>query len=166
MLQTKKGRLMLSSKCAICGSKKSKFMKEQEGKGLLSNLGDVFMPELHLKETGLPGFSNSACGPFTKSKQRIQKFIQTEVTNYIYKNDLDKACFQHDTAYDKYKDLTKITQSDKYLRDKAFETARNPKYNGYQRGLAAMVYKIFDKKTFGAAIKSISNQQLESLFFF
>ena len=58
--------------------------------------GDKFMPEMHLKQ---PGFTYSACGPFTKNKERIQKFMQTGNTNYIYKNDLDKACFQHDTAY-------------------------------------------------------------------
>ena len=96
--------------------------------------GDKFMPEMHLKQTE---FTYSACGPFTKNKERIQKFMQTRNANYIYKNDLDKACFQHDMAYGKY--LTKITQSDKVLRDKAFKTAINPKYDGHQRGLAAMV---------------------------
>ena len=95
------------------------------------------MPEMHLKQ---PGFTYSACGPFTKNKQRIQKFMQTGDTNYIYKNELDKACFQHDMAYGKYKDLKKSTQSDKGLRDKAFEIASNPKYDRYQRGLASMVY--------------------------
>ena len=59
--------------------------------------------------------------------------MQTEGTNYIYKNDLDNACFQHDIAYGKYKDLTNRTQSDKVLRDKYFEIASNPKYDGYQR---------------------------------
>ena len=58
---------------------------------------------MYLKQ---PGFTYSACGPFTKSKERIQKFMETGNTNYIYKNDLDKACFQHDMVYGKYKDLT------------------------------------------------------------
>ena len=98
------------------------------------------MPEMHLKQ---PGFTYSACGPFTKNKQRIQKFMQTGDTNYIYKNELDKACFQHDMAYGKYKDLEKSTQSDKVLSDKAFEIASNPKYDRYQRGLASMVNKFF-----------------------
>ena len=84
------------------------------------------MPEMHLKK---PGFTYSACDPFTKNKERIQKFLQT---GYIYKNDLDIACFQHDMAYGKYKDLNKKTQSDKILRDKAFETASNPKYDGFK----------------------------------
>ena len=64
------------------------------------------MPEMHLKQLG---FTYSACGPFTKHKQRIQKFMQTEDTNYIYKNELDKACFAHDAAYSNSKDMTKIT---------------------------------------------------------
>ena len=72
--------------------------------------------------------------------------MQTRDTNYIYKNGLDKACFQHDMACDKYKDLEKRTQSDKVLKDKAFTITNNPKYDGYQRGLASMVYKFFDKK--------------------
>ena len=64
--------------------------------------GDKFMPEMHLRQ---PCFTYSACGPFTRNKQRIQKFMQTGDTNYIYKSELDKACFQHDMAYGKYKDL-------------------------------------------------------------
>ena len=115
-------------------------MKEIVNKSLLA--GDKFMPEMHLKQ---PGFTYSVCGPFTKSKERIQTFMQTGNTDYIYKNNLDKACFQHDMAYGKYKDLNKITQLDKVLRNKAFEIASNPKYDGYQRGLASMVYKFFDK---------------------
>ena len=66
--------------------------------------------------------------------------MQTGDTNYICKNELDKACFQHDMAYGKYKDLERRPQSDKVLNDKAFEIANNPKYDGYQRGLASMVY--------------------------
>ena len=81
-----------------------------------------------------PGFMYSACDPFTKSKQRIKKFMQTENTNFIYKNELDKACFQHDMAHGKSKDLVKRTQSNKVLKGKAFKIASNPKYDGYQRG--------------------------------
>ena len=66
--------------------------------------GDKYMPEMHLRQ---PGFTYSACGPFNKNKQRTPKLMQTGDTNYIYKNELDKACFQHDMAYDKYKDLEK-----------------------------------------------------------
>ena len=166
--------------------KKSRFMKEQEVKGLLTNLGlktplnkipllgdilfqykmnkiinkfllvgDNFMPEMQLKQLG---FTNSACGPLIKNKERIKKILQTEITDYIYKNDLDKACFQHDMAYRKYKDLNKRTQSDKVLKNKAFEIASNLKYDRYQRGLASMVFKFFDKKSSGSGI--MSNQQL------
>ena len=90
--------------------------------------------------------------------------MQTGKTNYIYKNDLDKACFQHDMAYGEYQDLTKRTQPDKVLKGKAFETASNPKYDGYQRGLASMVFKFFDKKSKGNGIKSMPNQQLAKQF--
>ena len=112
---------------------------------------------MHLRQLG---FNYSACGPFTKNKQRIRKFMQTGDTNYIYKNELDKACLQHDMAYGKYKDLGKRTQSDKVLKDKAFAIANNSKYDGYERRLASMVCKIFDKKSKGSGIKSMPNQQL------
>ena len=99
-------------------------------------VGDKFMPGMHLKQ---PGFTYSACGPFTKNKEKIEKFMQAGNTDFIYRNKLDKACFQHDMAYGKTKDLAKRTQSDKVLRDKAFEIASDPKYDGYQRALASMV---------------------------
>ena len=102
------------------------------------------MQEMHLKQLD---FTYSACGPFTKNKERIEKFMQTGNTDFIYKNEFDKGCFQHDTAYGKSKDLIKRTQSDKVLKDKALEIANNPNYNGYQKGLASMVYKFFDKKS-------------------
>ena len=87
----------------------------------------------------------SACAPFTKNKERIQKSKETGDTGY--KNELDKACFQHDRAYGGVKDLARRTASDKVLGDKAFNIAKYPKYDGYQRGLASMVYKFFDKKS-------------------
>ena len=105
-------------------------------------VGDKLMPEMHLKKAG---FTYSACGPFTKNKEKIEKFMQTGNTNFIYKNELDEACFQHDMAYAKTKDLIKTTQSDKVLKDKAFTIASNPKYDGHQRGLASMVYKFLIK---------------------
>ena len=104
---------------------------------------DKFMPEMHLRQ---PQFVHSACGPFTRYKERIKKFKQTGDTRYIYRNELDKACFQHDSAYADHKDLINRTKSDKILRDKAYDIASNPEYDGYQRGLASMVYKFFDKK--------------------
>ena len=113
------------------------------------------MPEMHLKQ---PRFTYSACGSFTKNKERVQKFIETGDTSYIYKNELDKACFQHDIVYGDFKDLARRTASDKALRDKAFNIAKNLKYDGYQRGLLFMVYTFFDKKSKGGGV----NIQLES----
>ena len=107
-------------------------------------VGDKFMPKMNLRQ---PGVTYSACGPFTKNKERIEKFMQSGNTDFIYENELDKSCCQHDMAYGKSKDLVKRTQSDKVLRDKVFKTASDPKYDGYQRGLASMVYKFFDKKS-------------------
>ena len=105
---------------------------------------DKFMPEMHL---GQPRFVYSAYGPFTRHKERIKEFKRTGDTRYIYRNELDKACFQHDSAYADHKDLINRTEADKVLRDKAYVIASNPKYDGYQRGLASMVYKFFDKKS-------------------
>ena len=90
--------------------------------------------------------------PFTKNKERIQKFKETGGTSYIYKNELDKACFQHDMAYGDFKDIKRRTAFDKILIDKAFNIAKNPKYGGYQKGVASMVYKLFDKKYSGSGI--------------
>ena len=106
--------------------------------------GDNFMLEMHLKQSG---FTYSACDPFIRNKDRIENFMQTGNTDFIYKNELHKACFQDDMAYGKSKDLAKRTQSDERLRDRAFEIASNPKYDEYQRGLATMIYKFFDKKS-------------------
>ena len=104
---------------------------------------DKFMPEMDLRP---PGLTYSACGLFTKNKERIRKFKKTGDTKYIYRNELDKVCFQHDMAYGDFKDLTKRTADDKVLKNKAFNIAKDPKYDGYQRGLASMVYKFLIKR--------------------
>ena len=101
------------------------------------------MPEMHLRQ---PQFVYSACGPFTRHKERIKKFKQIGDTRYIYRNELDKACFQHNSVDADHKDLINRTKSDKVLRDKAYDIASNREYDGYRRGLASMVYKFFDKK--------------------
>ena len=121
--------------------------------------GGKFMPEMHLRQ---PGFIYISCEPFTKNKERMQKFKETEDWGYIYQNKLDKACFQHDAAYENFKYLTRRTTSDKISHDKAFSIATNPKYDGYQRRLASIVYKFFDKKTSGGAIKNenMSNKEV------
>ena len=137
-------------------------MNETVNKFLLT--GDKFLLEMLLKQ---PGFTYSACGLFTKNKEKILKFMLTGNTNYIYKTDLDKAYFQHDMAYGENKDLTKRTQLEKVLRDKAFKIASNPKYDAYQSGLTSMVYEIFDKNPKVSAVRSsdlqifkLSNQKL------
>ena len=119
--------------------------------------GDKFMPEMHLRQ---PRFVYSACGPFTRHKERINEFKSTGDTRYIYRNELDKACFQHDSAYADHKDLINRTEADKVLRDKAYDIASNPKYDGYQRGLASMVYKFFDKKSTGSGAAKPSSSIL------
>ena len=114
--------------------------------------GDKFMPEMHLKQ---PGFTYSACGPFTKNKERIQKFKQTGDSRYIYiyKNELDKACYQHDMAYGDFKDLTKRTAAYKVLTDKAFKRI--------SKRITFYGYKFFDRRTAGSGIKSMpQNEQL------
>ena len=124
-------------------------MNETVNKFLLA--GDKFVPEMHLKQRE---FTYSACGPFTETKERIQEFKETGDTNYIYKNELDKACFQHDMAYGDFKDLTRRTTSDKVFKDKAFNIAKNHKYDEYRRGLAYLVYKFFNKKTPGSCVNT------------
>ena len=118
------------------------------------------MPEMDLRK---PQFTYSACGPLTKHKQRIQKFKETGNTNYIYKSELDKACFADDAAYSDSKYLTKRTITGKIVRDNAFNIAKDPKYDGYQRGLASMVYKFFDKKSKGSGINTKLTRQNQQL---
>ena len=95
---------------------------------------------MHLNQ---PGFTYSACGPFTKSKEIIQKFKETGDTNDIYKNEFDKICFQYDMAYEDFKVLARRTATDKVFKDKAFNIAKNSKNDRYQRNVAAMAYKFF-----------------------
>ena len=117
------------------------------------------MLEMHLIQ---PGFTYSVCGPYTKNKERIKKIKQTGYSRHIYQNELDKACFQHDVTHGDFIDLYRRAAADKLLHDKAFNIAKNPKYDGYQRGLASMVYKLSEEKIYGSGIKNenISNKQL------
>ena len=146
---------MLFSNCAISSKKKTTIIKNTElhnfdefkmnkiiNKFLLT--GDRFMPELHLKH---PGFTYSACGPFTKHREIIQKSRETGKLKHIYRNQLDKAFLAHDAACSDSKDLAeKKTISDKTLRDRAYEIAGNRNYDGYKKALESMVCKFFDKK--------------------
>ena len=117
--------------------------------------GDKFMPEMHLRQ---PQFVYNACGPFTRHKERIKEFKRTGDTRLLYRNELDKACFKHDAAYAKYKDVENRLISDQKLRNSAYAIASNPKYDGYQRGLASMVYKFFDSKVAPLDKKTISGK--------
>ena len=105
--------------------------------------GDKFMPEMHLRQ---PRFVYSACGPFTRHKERIKEFKSTGDSRLLYRKELDKACFKHDAAYAKYKDVEDRLISDQKLRNSAYDIASNPIYDGYQRGLASILYKFFDSK--------------------
>ena len=116
------------------------------------------MPELHLWDPKAKKYS--ACDPFTKHTQRISKFLNTGLLSEIYKDELVKACFGHDAAYNKHKDLKNRTQSDIVLKSKAYEIATDPKIDGFQSGLASMVWKCFDKRSKKALGSGIENKQL------
>ena len=105
--------------------------------------GDKFMAEMNL---GQSQFVYSACGPFTRHRERIKEFKHTADTRLLYRNELDKACFKHTATYAKYKDVENRLISDQKLRNSEYDIASNPKYDGYQRGLASMVCKFFDSK--------------------
>ena len=96
-----------------------------------------------------------------KNKERIQKFKETGDSQYIYQNELDKACFQINMAYGDFKDLNRRTAADKILHEKTFNIAKNPKYDGYQRGFTSIVYKFFDKKSASLADKSTSGSGIK-----
>ena len=102
---------------------------------------------MHLRQ---PGFTYSDSGTFTKNKERIQKFKETGDSRYIYQNEINKVCFQHDMTYGDVKDLTRKTASNKH--DKAFAIDKNPKYDRYKGGLTSIVYIFFNKKTLCGAI--------------
>ena len=138
------------SKCAVCNSKDSKFIEQKEASGFLSSLG--------IRQ---PGFTYSVCGTFTKSKERMQKFKETGDLQQIYQNKLDKVCFKHDMTSRDFKDFTRATAYDKILHDKAFNNAKNPKDDSYQRGLTSIVWKFVDKIAFvGVIINEIMSKRI------
>ena len=161
---TKQNRLMLLSNHAVCGKKKSTFIKNKElsndyikmNKIINKSLpnGDKFMPELHLKQLV---FTYSACGPFTEH----QKLRETGNLKHLCRNKLDKACFAHDSAYSDSSNLAKRTISGKILKDRGYELAGDPRYDGYHRALPSMVYKFFAKKTGSGGI--VNEQLAEEL---
>ena len=108
-------------------------------------VGDKFMTEMHLWDPKAENYS--ACGPFTRYKKRIDVFMKDGRISHILKTRLDTACFQHDSTYAKYKDRLNRKQSDIVLNNKALKIATDPRVNGFQRGLASMVYKFFNERT-------------------
>ena len=170
---------MFSLNCAIFGKKTSTFIKNKELHNFssISNdnfkinkiinrlllIADKFTPELKLKQQGFP---YSACGPCNKHCEGIQKFREA---GNLYKNESDKAFFAQDAAYSDSKDLAKRIISDKILKERADESARNRGYDGYQRALASMFYNFLDKKTGSGAIvtskvrASVNEQLAEEL---
>ena len=110
---------------------------------------------LHFEQ---PGFAYSTCEPFTKHRERIQTFREKGNLKHLYRNELDKACLVNDAIYFDSKDLAKRTILDKSLKDRTYEISRNRRYDGYQRALASMVHKYFDKKT-GSGTSA--NEQLD-----
>ena len=121
--------------------------------------GDKFMPEMYLRQ---PQFVYSACGPFTRNKERINEFKRTGDTRLLYINELDKVCFKHDAAYAKYKDVENRLISDHKVRNSAYGIASNPNYDGYQRGLGSMVYKFCDSKVAPFDKKSMSGKGIKN----
>ena len=127
---------------------------------------DKFMPEMHLWDPEVKKYS--ACGLFTRHQKRIDMFMKDGKLSHVLKNRLDAACFQHDSAYAKYKDRANRRQSDIVLKNKALKIATDPRVNGYQRGLASMVYKFLNERTNGSGINlqanSLNNEVLAEEF--
>ena len=127
-------------------------MNEIVNKFLLA--GDILMSLMHLTQ---PGSTYINYVPFTKNKERIQiqKFKEAGDSRYIYQNELDKSCFQHELTYGDFKDLPRKTASKKVLHDKAFNIVKNLKYERYQTGLASLVHKFFEKKVVLLHVRSL-----------
>ena len=120
--------------------------------------GDNFILDMHFNQ---PGFTYRASGPFTKHYERIQIFREARNLKHLHRNELDKAFLAHDAAYSDSKHLAIRTISDKILKDIAYKITINPGYDGYQKALASMVYKLFDKKT--GSVVSVNEQLAEEL---
>ena len=127
----------------------------EENKDIINRFlltGDKFMPEMHLWDPKVKKYS--PCGPLTRHQQRINDFIKDGKITHIAKNRLDAACFQHDSAYNKYKDSVNRKKSDVILRNKALKIATDPQVNGYQRSLAVILYKFFNERTKGISLNN------------
>ena len=105
-------------------------------------VGDKFMSEMHLRQ---PKLVYSACSPFTRHKERIKEIKRTDDTRLLYRNKLDKACFKHDAAYAKYKDVENRLISDQKLRNSAYDIASYPVYGGYPEALTQKLLRLTKK---------------------
>ena len=123
-------------------------------------IGGEFMSEMHLWDPKVKKYSS--CSPFTRHQKTIDMFMKDGRLSHILKNRLNAACFQHDSAYAKYKDRLNRKQSDIVLKNKALKIATDPRVNGYQRGLASMVYKFFNERTKGLGIDNKGNLLVNS----
>ena len=119
----------------------------EENKDIINKfllMRDKFMPEMHLWDPKLKKYST--CGRFTRNQQRIDMFMKDGKISHIAKNRLDAACFQHHSAYNKYKYSLKRKKSDVVLKNKVLKIVVDPKVNRYQRGLASTVFKFLMKE--------------------
>ena len=133
----------------------------EENKDIINTfllIGDKFMPKMHLWDPKVKIYS--ACGPFTRHKQRINDFMGDGKLSHITKNRSDAACFQHDSTYNEYKDSLNRKKSNVALKKKALKIATDPKFDGYQKGLASMVWSFFDKRTKGMGLNSQIAEEL------
>ena len=117
-----------------------------------------FMTEIHLRQ---PQLRYNACKTFNKDIERKKKIKETGDSRYIFQNHWNKTCFPHNMAYEDFKDINRRTAADKWLRDKVFNIAINPKYDGYQCGFSSMVYKFLVKKSSSNDIKKETMQNKE-----
>ena len=132
----------------------------KENNGIINKsllVSDKFMPELHFWDPKVRKYS--ACGPFTKYEERIKQFMKDGRLSYLYKNQLDRGCFQHDATINKYKDLKNRTQSDIVLKSRAYEIAVDIKVDGFQRALASMVWKFFNERSKKVLGSGVNNKQ-------
>ena len=115
---------------------------------------------MHLKQ---PSFTYSACGPFTKTKKELKSLWKLEIQTLSIKMNLINHVFNMIWLIANQKIQQKRKQSDKAFRDKTFKIESNPKYDGYQRGSATMVYKFFDNTSSGTGIVNEPNYQLANV---
>ena len=140
---------------------KNEQMIHKEHNDIINKLllvGEKFLPDFHLWDPKIKKYS--ACGPSTKHTRRINKYLNTGLLSEIYKYDSDKACFQHDMAYNQYKYLKGRAQSDIFLKSKAYKIAVDPKIGGFQRVLASIVWKCFDKRSRNVLGSGIEKKKL------